>query len=79
MSEETIRAIEQGYAPQSLDSRGLVIHEFVSSILYCSDVDDALYEQARNVLEEKALVELVAIVGYYTLVSYTLNVFHIAS
>ena len=38
---------------------------------------DGTYEAARRALGEPGVVELTAIVGYYTLVAYTLNVFRI--
>jgi 4-carboxymuconolactone decarboxylase len=40
-------------------------------------VPESLYVEAVKVLGERKVVELVGILGYYTMVSMTLNVFDI--
>jgi hypothetical protein len=45
---------------------------------YCTHgVPDAQYAAAVSTLGERAVVELVGILGYYTLIAMTLNVFEI--
>ena len=75
--DTVIEAVRRGERPHGLALRAAAVHDFASSLLACSSVDDATYEQARLALGEVAMVELTAIVGYYTLVAFTLNVFHI--
>ncbi|MGE0486250.1 MAG: carboxymuconolactone decarboxylase family protein [Gammaproteobacteria bacterium] len=47
------------------------------SLLERHRLDDALYAEARAALGERGLIELVTTVGYYCLVSLTLNAFEI--
>ncbi len=63
--------------------KNYVLVRFVTAILCHSGVIcDELYEEAKKVLGEgkdEVLVEITSIVGYYTFVAYTLNVFRIPS
>ena len=52
-----------------------VVYAFVGQLLRDRTVDQILYDQAVAALGERGLVDLVGIVGYYCLVSATLNVF----
>jgi len=40
-------------------------------------LDDALYAQALAVLGEGRLIDLIGVLGYYTLISMTINVFEV--
>ena len=40
-------------------------------------MSDPTYNQARQALGEEGIVDLVGLVGYYSLVSFTLNVFEV--
>jgi len=42
-------------------------------------VPDQLYRATVDTLGERAVVELVGVVGYYTLIAMTLNAFDIAA
>ncbi len=77
-AEPAISAIERGERPPGLDRRAAAVHDFAAALLRCSHVDDATYEVARSALGDVAMVELTAILGYYTLVAFTLNAFGIA-
>lgn len=54
---------------------------FVAELLDSSTVSEETYENTKRAVggEESVLVELTSIVGYYTFVAYTLNVFCIPS
>lgn len=77
VSGDAIEAIRRGTRPHGLSPRTAAVYGFVHQLLSCSAVDNAVYEAARDALGEVALVELTAIAGYYGLVAYTLNAFHI--
>ncbi|KAL3775063.1 hypothetical protein ACHAW5_001197 [Stephanodiscus triporus] len=61
--------------------REVAIVLFASELLDTNTVSDETYGETRRILDgrDSALVEITAIVGYYALVSYTLNVFRIPS
>ena len=55
-----------------------LIFDFVTEYFATSRVSQATYEKAIAAFGETGVVDLVGTVGYYTLVSMTLNVFEIA-
>lgn len=48
-----------------------------STLLAQTKLDDALYAQGRDTLGERGMVDLVAILGYYSMVALTLNAFEL--
>lgn len=48
-------------------------HAFVRELLATSHATDATYTAAVGALGERGVVELIGLVGYYSLVAYTLN------
>ena len=59
--------------------REAAIAQFAAELLETSTVSDETYYKTRKLVDGKdsVLMEIVAICGYYTLVSYTLNAFQI--
>jgi len=62
-------------------ARAVAIATFTSELLETSMVSDETYRKTLEALDGKqsTLVEITSIVGYYTFVAYTLNVFRIPS
>jgi 4-carboxymuconolactone decarboxylase len=54
-----------------------VIYDFSSALLQTHVVPDDLYRKAVETFGQRGVVELVGILGYYTLISMTLNTFEI--
>lgn len=54
-----------------------VVHDVARAAHETRDVDDALYARAVEVLGEARMVDLVGMLGYYTLISLTINIFRI--
>lgn len=54
-----------------------VVYNFARELLDEHRVSDNLYDEAVELLGEAGVVELVILLGYYTLVSMTLNVFEV--
>jgi 4-carboxymuconolactone decarboxylase len=75
LSDEVINALREQREPTfSRDDEAIVYH--LGEELYRTRrVSDARYRQAVSAFGEAAVVELVAIFGYYALVAMTLNVF----
>jgi 4-carboxymuconolactone decarboxylase len=74
-------AVEAKVIPLLDNDREAAIARFTAELLDTYTVSDETYAKSRAALENKdtVLVELVAIIGYYTYVSYTLNTFRIPS
>lgn len=72
---ETIKAIKAGRTPTSAPKDEKAIYEFVQELYKNRRVSDKTYKRVHDLLGTKATVELVGVLGYYTLISMTLNVF----
>lgn len=78
LDEAVIEAIRQGRRPEEGTEVEGVVHDFARELLESRSVSDALYARAVEHLGEAGVVELTTTLGYYVLVSMTLNVFEIA-
>ncbi|MEJ2660967.1 MAG: hypothetical protein P8Z73_09625, partial [Desulfobacteraceae bacterium] len=78
ISEAIIESIRMGKRPvyRAMDEK--IVHDFSVSLHHRRKVDDETYGRAIEVLGQKGVVDLVGILGYYTLVSMTINVFDVA-
>jgi 4-carboxymuconolactone decarboxylase len=72
-----IAAIAERRIPSFSNDDERVVHDFCSVFYRTHAVDDATYARAVAAFGEKGVVELVAIMGYYALISMTLNVFEV--
>src|SRR5438046_9206583 len=50
------------------------VYDFVSELLATGSVSDATFQRVKDAFGERGVVDLVGAVGYYSLVSMTLNV-----
>lgn len=76
-----LEAVLEMVVPLLEDDRQKSIVEFTSELLDNCTVCDETYNETKSKLggKDSTLVEIVSIVGYYTYVAYTLNVFQIPS
>jgi len=72
---ETIRDIQAGRAPKKAPKDERAIYAFVKELYATKRVGNAAYNKVKKLLGEAATVELVGILGYYAMVSMTLNTF----
>lgn len=77
LEESVIEAIRLGRRPEFPDEAARIVHDAARAIHRERGLGDAAYAEARDVLGERGLAELVGLLGYYTLVSMTLNVYAI--
>jgi 4-carboxymuconolactone decarboxylase len=73
---ETIDALREGRRPVGMSPEEEVVYDFTTELLTTRGVSDATYRVCVETLGERGLVELVALVGYFTTVSMVLNVAH---
>lgn len=76
VSEAAIQAIGQGLRPRFEDAACQAAHDVAHALVARRQVDPALCARAREALGERALVEVVTLVGFYQLVSGILETFH---
>lgn len=72
---QTIRDIQAGRKPKSASRDEMAIYTFIKELYATKRVGTANYNRVRKLLGETGTVELVGILGYYAMVSMTLNTF----
>jgi len=77
LDAEIIDDIANRRAPRFKNADEAVIYDFSSTLLRTHEVPEELYRKAVEKFGQRAVVELVGILGYYTLISMTLNTFEI--
>ena len=77
LSPDAVEAIRKGETPAFAKADEAVVYEFASQIWDRKRVTDAAYRHAVTVLGERAVVDLVGILGYYALISITINAFEV--
>lgn len=70
-----IAAIGHGEAPPFDSEADRVVHDFVRAVLREGHAPDAVYAPLHALLGDKGAVELTALIGYYSLLAFQLNVF----
>jgi 4-carboxymuconolactone decarboxylase len=73
--ESVIEAIRTGAEPELPDPKARAVYAVAHELHATRALSDATYAKAQAALGRKGLVDLVGILGYYTLVSMTLNAF----
>jgi 4-carboxymuconolactone decarboxylase len=82
-SQSTINALLAGDRPDFAAVPGCeiekenMVYDYASALVKDGRVDDETHARALAVFGEQGLVELVGIIGYYHLVSLTLNAFNV--
>ena len=74
LSDAVINAIAEGRKPQSLQPDETVVYNFATELLTTKQVSDPTFAAAKNLLGERGVVDLVALMGYYQMVAMMLNV-----
>ncbi len=77
LGADIIDAIEQRRRPDFVKQDEAAVYDFVAELHDTRRVSDAGFAAAREHLGDAGVAELVGVVGYYTLVSMTLNAFEI--
>lgn len=74
---DVIEAIRIGKRPEFAAEDEAVVHDFALSVQRDRKVDQALYDRAISVLGTETVVDLTGMLGYYSLISMTINVFEV--
>lgn len=77
--EAVTEAIREGETPELTDADQRVVHAVALELTRDHKLTEATFDEAVAVLGLPALADLIAMVGYYGLVSLTLNAFEIAA
>jgi 4-carboxymuconolactone decarboxylase len=73
-----VTAIGAGRKPDNMKDDEAIVWEFTTQLRRDHGVDDAIYAKALEKFGEQGIMDLVAVNGYYDVVSMTLNVARVA-
>lgn len=71
----TIADLRAGRVPKRAAKDERAIHDFIRELYRTRRVSNRTYARVRAFLDDDAMVELVGILGYYAMISMTLNTF----
>jgi 4-carboxymuconolactone decarboxylase len=69
-----VTALGAGKKPDNMKDDEVVVWEFTTQLRRDRNVDDAIYGKALERFGERGIMDLIAVNGYYDVVSMTLNV-----
>ncbi len=72
-----VDAIREGRRPDLADPAQHLVYDLTEVLLRTRRLDETMYRRAIDLLGEDAMVELAAVIGFYTMVAITLNVFDV--
>ena len=72
-----VTALGAGRKPDNMKDDEAIVWEFTTQLRRDHGVDDAIYARALEKFGEQGIVDLIAVNGYYDVVSMTLNVAHV--
>jgi 4-carboxymuconolactone decarboxylase len=74
LTDEVIESIREAQAPDFDDHLQGAVYDFSRELLEYGQVSDAVYHELLGLIDVAALVELTAVIGYYSMVALMLNV-----
>lgn len=77
LPESVINAICVAESPEFTNVDDADVYEFSRQLQQTGTVDEVVYQRVLATYKEAGIVEITAIIGYYSMVAMTLNVHHI--
>jgi 4-carboxymuconolactone decarboxylase len=74
--QSTVDELAEGSRPASLSPEEALVYDFAYELAHNRGVCDRTYHKAIEAFGERGVIDLVGIVGYFTLISMVLNVAH---
>jgi 4-carboxymuconolactone decarboxylase len=79
LAPEVVKAIGAGEKPANMKDDEAIVWEFTTQLRRDHSVNDSIYAKALEKFGEQGIIDLVAVNGYYDVVSMTLNVARVKS
>ena len=79
VDDAILEAIRTGQTPTFDDDKARVVHATAVALNHRHKLTDEEFAEARAVLGEEGLVDVIGLCGYYALVSLTLNTYEVAT
>jgi 4-carboxymuconolactone decarboxylase len=77
VSQEVIDAVFEQRRPETAPKDELVVYDVCRALHETHQLPMEIYQKAVDLFGERGLVEIIATIGYYTMVAMTLNAFDI--
>jgi len=77
VADDVIAAIRDGADPPFEREDERIVHDVAKQLAATSRIDAPTYAKAQTLLGDRGMVELVALCGFYTVVSFVLNAFEV--
>jgi len=77
LSADVIAALEKGQRPDFDEDTDDKVFDVTTELLDTRSVSDATYEAALSEFGETGVVELVSLIGFYTMITLSLNAFQV--
>jgi len=78
LDPDVVAALGAGNQPERMKDDEAIVWEFTTQLRRDHGVNDAIYAKAVEKFGENGVMDLVAVNGYYDVVSMTLNVAHVS-
>ena len=78
LDPEIVAALGAGTKPEKMQDDEAIVWEFTTQLRRDHHVDDDIYAKAVDKFGENGTMDLIAVNGYYDVVSMTLNVAHVS-
>lgn len=77
LSDEVLDAIGVGATPEFAEDADRAVHDFTKALAHDGRVDDETFAHAQRHLGKNGVLDLTGLIGYYTLLAFTLNGFEV--
>jgi 4-carboxymuconolactone decarboxylase len=77
VSKDALEALRKGEPARFTASDEQALYEFAMELNRTHEVSDETYQRALKALGQDKLIDLVGVLGYYSLISMTLKVFRV--
>ena len=77
IAEEILGALHDGRTPEFANPDEQAVYDFCTGVLEQKHVDDAVYGRCLKLFDEAGVIDLMATLTHYTVVSLTLNAFQV--
>ncbi len=74
LKPEIADAIAEGKRPANMQADEAAVYDFAHQLLHTGQVSDAAFGAVKEKFGEQGVIDLIGAVGYYTIVSFVLNV-----
>lgn len=79
LEREVAAQLAQGHRPTGMSPDEAAVYDFCTELRRDKQVSDVTFAAAKAVLGDQGVIDLIAVSGYYDLVSMTLNVAQVAT